>query len=351
MMVLVASTTTMALPPVKVDKCATCGLPIGRCQYKGKHPKPKKETSKPKAKCHTCGKTIDNCPYGGKHPAPVKNCSTCGLPVNKCQYNGTHPKCPTCGQVVDSCKFNGNHPTAFEVSFSSNLSDATMFIDGVNYGTASGSRMLKPGLHSVKLTAKCYHDLDTTITVNENNTNFKFSMSRKFISGRVVDNSGKPLNFGVTIQVSRTNEIHNIGYGGVFTIENIKDGDELIVNYETIKSAIDGIYGNIYQYNESFIIQPGQSSLDIIIDKSKMIKKLSNVTLTGTVHDTEGNPLIGAQVWVKGTDRVTTTGIYGEYSIEVSSGEWLEVRCVGYKSLSSKVQNQSVINFGLSESK
>ncbi len=48
MMVLVASTTTMALPPVKVDKCATCGLPIGRCQYKGKHPKPKKETSKPK---------------------------------------------------------------------------------------------------------------------------------------------------------------------------------------------------------------------------------------------------------------------------------------------------------------
>jgi len=48
MMVLVASMTTMALPPVKVTKCATCGLPIGRCQYKGKHPKPKKETSKPK---------------------------------------------------------------------------------------------------------------------------------------------------------------------------------------------------------------------------------------------------------------------------------------------------------------
>ena len=54
MMVLLAGTvTTVALPPV-IDKCKTCGLPIGRCKYKGKHPakpessKPKQETTKPK---------------------------------------------------------------------------------------------------------------------------------------------------------------------------------------------------------------------------------------------------------------------------------------------------------------
>ena len=54
MMVLLAGTvTTVALPPV-IEKCKTCGLPIGRCKYKGKHPakqessKPKQETSKPK---------------------------------------------------------------------------------------------------------------------------------------------------------------------------------------------------------------------------------------------------------------------------------------------------------------
>ena len=54
MVVLLAGTvTTVALPPV-IEKCKTCGLPIGRCKYKGKHPakqessKPKKETSKPK---------------------------------------------------------------------------------------------------------------------------------------------------------------------------------------------------------------------------------------------------------------------------------------------------------------
>ena len=45
--------TTMALPPV-IEKCKTCGLPIGRCKYKGNHPskqkssKPKQETTKPK---------------------------------------------------------------------------------------------------------------------------------------------------------------------------------------------------------------------------------------------------------------------------------------------------------------
>ena len=46
MMVLLAgSVTTVALPPV-IDKCKTCGLPIGRCKYKGKHPA-KQESSKP----------------------------------------------------------------------------------------------------------------------------------------------------------------------------------------------------------------------------------------------------------------------------------------------------------------
>ena len=47
MMVLLAGTvTTVALPPV-IEKCKTCGLPIGRCKYKGKHPaKTKQETSK-----------------------------------------------------------------------------------------------------------------------------------------------------------------------------------------------------------------------------------------------------------------------------------------------------------------
>ena len=54
MMVLLAGTVpTVALPPV-IEKCKTCGLPIGRCKYKGKHPaksessKPKQETTKPK---------------------------------------------------------------------------------------------------------------------------------------------------------------------------------------------------------------------------------------------------------------------------------------------------------------
>ena len=68
MMVLMAGVTTVALPPV-IDKCKTCGLPIGRCQYKGKHPTKPKQDPKPKAKCKTCGKTIDKCQYGGKHPS------------------------------------------------------------------------------------------------------------------------------------------------------------------------------------------------------------------------------------------------------------------------------------------
>ncbi len=70
-------------------------------------------------------------------------------------------------------------PTAYDVTFSCNVPTATLYIDGNNYGTPSGTRTLKTGNHSIRLTAEGYEDYQTTITVSANSQSFSLTMKKK----------------------------------------------------------------------------------------------------------------------------------------------------------------------------
>ncbi|MBP5688162.1 MAG: SusC/RagA family TonB-linked outer membrane protein, partial [Muribaculaceae bacterium] len=54
-----------------------------------------------------------------------------------------------------------------------------------------------------------------------------------------------------------------------------------------------------------------------------------NNKVTGVVRDGNGEPLIGATVQVKGTNRVTATDIDGKYSIQAAPGSTLVIKYVG----------------------
>ena len=54
-------------------------------------------------------------------------------------------------------------------------------------------------------------------------------------------------------------------------------------------------------------------------------------TVTGTVVDANGEPVVGASVVVKGTSRGTTTDAQGNFSISVSSNTPLEISYIGFK--------------------
>ena len=54
-------------------------------------------------------------------------------------------------------------------------------------------------------------------------------------------------------------------------------------------------------------------------------------TLTGTVLDPEGEPLIGAMVKVEGTKIVATTDLDGKFSITAPAGKKIEITYVGYE--------------------
>ena len=67
----------------------------------------------------------------------------------------------------------------YDVTFISNVPSATLYIDGNNNGTASGSRFLKTGSHSVRLDADGYEPLSQSIQVNSSSRSFNFTMKKK----------------------------------------------------------------------------------------------------------------------------------------------------------------------------
>lgn len=67
-------------------------------------------------------------------------------------------------------------------------------------------------------------------------------------------------------------------------------------------------------------------------------------TITGTVTDSTGEPLIGASVLILGTSNGVITNVDGNYSIQASPENTLEFSYVGMVKQLVKVDNQSVIN-------
>lgn len=68
----------------------------------------------------------------------------------------------------------------------------------------------------------------------------------------------------------------------------------------------------------------------------------------GTVTDTEGEPLIGATVMVKGTSTGVATDIEGNYEVQAPKNATLVVSYVGYNTVEEKINGRSVVNIVMS---
>ena len=65
--------------------------------------------------------------------------------------------------------------------------------------------------------------------------------------------------------------------------------------------------------------------------------------ISGTVTDTEGNPLPGATIQEKGTSNGTTTDFDGKFQLSVNDDATLIIRYLGYKPVTIKLDGQSTI--------
>lgn len=89
-------------------------------------------------------------------------------------------------------------------------------------------------------------------------------------------------------------------------------------------------------FSNSMPIWAEQSNDDLLSVASVNQEK----TVTGTVLDENGEPLIGVTVLVKGTTSGTVTDFDGKFSLSVLQGAQLEISYIGYKSQLVTVGNQ-----------
>lgn len=67
----------------------------------------------------------------------------------------------------------------YDVSFTCSVPNASLYVDGKTFGTASDTNFLKTGEHIIKVVANGYNDYADTITVNRENTSYNIVMIKK----------------------------------------------------------------------------------------------------------------------------------------------------------------------------
>lgn len=88
----------------------------------------------------------------------------------------------------------------------------------------------------------------------------------------------------------------------------------------------------------------------VIFEKQTTINSNSRTrTITGTVIDASGVPVIGANIMVKGSSTGTVTDVDGKFSIKASEGTILEVSYIGYLAQEIKVGKENTLSVTLRE--
>ena len=135
------------------------------------------------------------------------------------------------------------------------------------------------------------------------------------------------------------------GYSFVFSSEDVDTKKKVSVDAEDQK--VEDVVRQILD---------GQSVTYEIKGKNIVVRSITQTsssqqkkTITGTIVDPSGMPVIGANVMVKGTTNGTITDMDGKFSLEVASGATLMVSYIGFANQEIKIGNQTVLSITLKE--
>lgn len=135
------------------------------------------------------------------------------------------------------------------------------------------------------------------------------------------------------------------GYSFVFSSEDVDTKKKVSVDADDQK--VEDVVRQILD---------GQSVTYEIKGKNVVVRSIAQAsssqqkkTITGTIVDPSGMPVIGANVMVKGTTNGTITDMEGKFSLEVASGATLMVSYIGFANQEIKIGNQTVLSITLKE--
>ena len=99
-----------------------------------------------------------------------------------------------------------------------------------------------------------------------------------------------------------------------------------------------------YEFDNKYILLLKNKSTD----KSELINQQTR-KITGTVTDSNGEPIIGANVVIKGTTTGTVTDFNGKYTLEVPQGAVLQISYIGYLTKEFTINNNKSADISLIE--
>ena len=100
------------------------------------------------------------------------------------------------------------------------------------------------------------------------------------------------------------------------------------------------------QANVAYVLKSGHQ---IVLSSVKTVQQQGNKKVTGTITDPKGEPIIGANVVVKGSTNGTITDIDGHFSIEVTPNAILQVSYIGYVAQDVPVGNKDNLVISIHE--
>ena len=86
-----------------------------------------------------------------------------------------------------------------------------------------------------------------------------------------------------------------------------------------------------------------------IAQETEAQKTGNKLIVSGNITDSNGLPLIGANIAEKGTPNETTTNFDGKFSLEVETGTILSISYIGFKTVEILIEPKAKINFILKE--
>ena len=116
-------------------------------------------------------------------------------------------------------------------------------------------------------------------------------------------------------------------------------------NGKEINEVLDEVFagqGISYEINDRQVVLKKEA-------QASSVKQQNRKTIKGIVRDKNGEAIIGANVFVKGTTTGVITDIMGEYQISASIGDVLVVSFIGYKSQEVTIGRDNTINITLQE--
>lgn len=132
----------------------------------------------------------------------------------------------------------------------------------------------------------------------------------------------------------------------------VYDVNELDLNRRVSISAQDASVNEVLDKLFSgakikYVVTDRHIALYAVTDKVQ--QNSDKKTITGTVVDKDGIPVIGANIVEKGTTNGTVTDLDGKFSLNVTPGTTLQISYIGYNTQELKVGEKSVYNIALKE--